>query len=501
MNVHLISPSLRELRGTKQPKQSKRKYRLLRSARNDGKVDIYKITITNKRRKMRKNILTMFCILSAPLLFAQSKQATEFSLKQCVQTAVEHNIKVRSARYDKQINGYKVDEYKAKLLPTVTVTGGFQDNIQLPTTMVPGEFLGEPGTMIPLQLGAPYSTSANANISLVLYNQTALMALKLSKKSDEISNLSLDKACEDVANNAASLFFLTLTTIEQEKIIGDNIDRTKRISDVTKLLVDNGMSKQVDYDRINVNLENLYTQQSNTQAAIDQQMDMLRYMMDIPNDTKINLTGDADTPLLAALPEHQTDFSNLTDIKMLESQRDMSELNYKVNQAGYYPTLSFSGQYSYQGLRSKFGNYFNNSLENRWFPASYLAVNLSIPVFDGFEKRSKGRQAKLDIMKAEATLSDTKQLYEVNYQDALNTYNNNKTNVDRQKINIALAEKVYDETALKYKEGMSGLTNLLQDQMSLSSAQSSYLSALYNLKTAELKLMTLTGNINQLYNN
>jgi outer membrane protein TolC len=186
---------------------------------------------------------------------------------------------------------------------------------------------------------------------------------------------------------------------------------------------------------------------------------------------------------------------------MLESQRDLNKLNYKINAAGYYPTLSFTGQFGMQGLRSQFANYFNSSSENRWFPASYIGVNLSIPIFDGFEKRSKGRQAKLDIMKSEATLADTRQLYEANYRDALNTYNNNRTNVDRQKNNIALAEKVYDETAMKYKEGMSGLTNLLQDQMSLSSAQSSYLTALYNLKQAELKLITLSGNINQLYNN
>jgi len=225
----------------------------------------------------------------------------------------------------------------------------------------------------------------------------------------------------------------------------------------------------------------------------------MRYMLDVPGSTQLVLNGDADALLFSTLPAKDADFSNLTDIKMLESQRDMSKLNYKLNAAGYYPTLSFSGQYSYQGLRSKFSNYFNNSVENRWFPASYIGFNLSIPVFDGFEKRSKGRQAKLDIAKAEATLSDTRQLYRVNYNDALNTYNNNKTNVERQKINIALAEKIYDETAMKYKEGMSGLTNLLQDQMSLSSAQSSYLNALYNLKTAELKIMTLSGNINQLY--
>ena len=69
--------------------------------------------------------------------------------------------------------------------------------------------------------------------------------------------------------------------------------------------------------------------------------------------------------------------------------------------------------------------------------------------------------------------------------------------MERQRQNIALAQKVYDETALKYREGLSTMSDLLQDEMNLSSVQANYLNALYNFKDAELQIMTLSGTLNR----
>ena len=92
-------------------------------------------------------------------------------------------------------------------------------------------------------------------------------------------------------------------------------------------------------------------------------------------------------------------------------------------------------------------------------------------------------------------MSDKKENFNVDYRVALNNYNNNKINLERQKQNIDLATKVFNETTLKYREGMASMSNLLQDEMSLSAAQSNYLNALYNFKEAELKILSLNGEI------
>ncbi|HEY6913896.1 MAG TPA: TolC family protein, partial [Paludibacter sp.] len=338
------------------------------------------------------------------------------------------------------------------------------------------------------------------SISQVIYNQTALTALKLAKQADNINELGIQKSKEEVGIQVAKMYALALTTIEQQKLIESNIERGERLKKITQVTVDNGIGKQIDLDRVNVNLENTYTQLSNTKAAQEQQLNTIKYLLDIALDTPIELTDTIGTELLNDKPVLMNDFSSNVNIRMLESQKQLYSLNKKLINAGYVPSLSVSGQAAYQGLQNDFKTYFSSGSDNKWFPYANFTVTLSVPVFDGFEKRSKARQADLDTRRTELTMDNTKEALSLDYRNALNTYNNNRINVTRQKQNLQLAEKVYKETSLKYNEGMATMSSLLQDETGLNNAQAGYLTALYNFKDSELKIISLNGEIKNLIN-
>ena len=450
-------------------------------------------------KNIRIILLSSIILLISAFLSAQKKN--ELSLRECVQMAIDRNINLQSTRIDMEKSSQKVSETRAALLPKINLNGNFTDNLKKSVTLLPGEIVGRPGTSIPAEMGAQFNTSAAISINQVLYNQTAITALQLSRKMEALSSLSIEKASEELAIEVSKLYFLSLTTAKQKTLVEENIARTKRLSDIIKILVDNGMGKEIDYERISVSIENLYTHLSNSDAALEQQLNMIRYMLVIPIEEEIILTDTAEMELLAKSPEIVADLSNHIDIQILESQKEVSTLNKKMITDGYRPTLSFVGQFAYQGYREDFKNYFQSSPENKWFSSSYIGISLSIPIFDSFEKRSRSRQAKLDFQKTVLRLDDTKDRLEVNYQNAVNNYRNHQSNVERQKKNIKLAEKVYQETALKYREGLSTMSDVLQDEMGLSSSQSAYLSALYNFKEAELKIMSLNGEISELIKN
>ena len=450
---------------------------------------------------MKRIIFSLTLILTAgSILFAQESKTVGLSLQECVQMAVEKNINMKTARIDQEKSVIKKDEARSALLPKVNFSGNFTDNLKLPTTVLPGEFLGKPGTTIPVQMGVQYSAVGMLSISQIIFNKTATTALELSKKSSELSNLNIQKTSEDIALEVAKIYSLALTTAEQRKLIDENISRTERLRDITKVIVENGVGKQVDLDRVNVSLENLYTQQSNTQSAQEQQLNMIKYMLDMPLDANLILTDTVGMELLNNTPVLMSDFSDHVSIRMLESQKELNLLNKKMINNGYLPSLSFSGQAAFQGLRKEFDTYFKSGEANKWYPYANFTVTLAVPVFDGFEKRSKSRQADLDVKKTQETLESTKESFSMNYKNALNNYVNNKNTVRRQKLNLELADKVYKETALRYREGMATMSNLLQDEMSLSSAQGGYLTALYNYKEAELKIMSINGEIKNLIN-
>jgi len=448
-----------------------------------------------------KIILFTIVMLSGQLGFAQESKTIELSLQKCVQLAVEKNINVRSASIDKEKGKAKEAEAKAGLYPKINISATMTDNVALPTTLLPeafGALVGTPGKAVAVQMGSNYSSTAMLSISQVIYNQTALTALKLAKSADQLNELGIQKSKEEIGVQVAKMYMLALTTSEQRRLIESNVERAERLKKITQVTVENGVGKQIDLDRINVSLENTYTQLSNTKAAQEQQMNTIKFLLNMPLDTPIELTDTIGVELLNNTPVLVNDFSSNVNVRMLESQQELYSLNKKLTNAGYMPSLSISGQAAYQGLQNKFSTYFSSSSDNKWFPYANFTVTLSVPVFDGFEKRSKARQTEMDIQKTALTLSNTKESLNLDYRNALNTYTNNKTNVSRQKQNLQLAEKVYKETTLKYKEGMATMSSLLQDETGLDNAQASYLTALYNFKDSELKIMSLNGEINRL---
>ena len=173
--------------------------------------------------------------------------------------------------------------------------------------------------------------------------------MKLTRKSAELSSLSVEKAREDIAFEVARLYALSQTTAEQYKLISQNIKRTERLRDITRIIVENGIAKQVDLDRVSVNLENLYSQQSNTQQAQEQQLNMIKYMLNLPIDQQIALTDTVISPILENDPILESDFSDHVSIRLLQSQKELNQLNKKMINKGYQPSLSLSGQFAYQG--------------------------------------------------------------------------------------------------------------------------------------------------------
>jgi len=438
------------------------------------------------------------CLLGISSIFAQSPGVVKLSLKDCVKQAVEKNVNVQTAKIDKEIGKEKKNEASASLYPKINLNSNFTDNVKLQKIMVDGALVGAPGTEIPFTMGSQYSATEVLNISQILYNQTAITALKLARKANETYDLNIRKSKEEVGIQVAKMYALAQTTIEQQKLIESNIDRSERLKKITGVTIEAGTGKQIDMDRVNVNLGNMYTQLSNSKAAYEQQLNTIKYLLQLPLDTPVELTDTVGTELLSIQPIQMNDFSSNVNVQLLESQKQINSLNKKYINAGYLPSLSLSGQAAYQGQQNKFSTYFNNGSENKWYSYANFTVTMSIPVFDGFERRSKARQAEMDYRKSELTLNDTKESLSMDYRNALNTYQNNKTNVKRQKQNLSLAEKVYQETSLKYKEGVVTMSNLLQDETSLSNAQDGYLTALYNFKDSELKIMSLNGEINSL---
>ena len=310
---------------------------------------------------MKKFFITILVAFYVSNMPAQNTEVETLSLKECVRRAAANNINVVNARIDSEKSAHKTAETRSALLPQVSIGMSFYDNLKLPSTIVPGEIFGQPGTNIPVQLGSQYDANANINLNLALYNQTALSALKIAKQTEQLNRLGEEKAVENIAAEVTQLYFLAQTTAKQLSLTEDNIARAERMARITKLLADNGVSRQVDNDRMNVTLQNHITQRDNTQALYEQQLNMLKYLLGIPQQQTVALTDSVNMSLMKSGSLPASDFSQTVDSRMLAQQQELARLSLESVNAEYLPTLSLTGQYAYQGLRQEFKNYFRSA--------------------------------------------------------------------------------------------------------------------------------------------
>jgi len=71
---------------------------------------------------------------------AQPQTTYKFSLTDCINYAYEHQDSVKNAQLDLKNADYKVKELIGQGLPQINGSASFQDYLQIPVTLIPGEF-------------------------------------------------------------------------------------------------------------------------------------------------------------------------------------------------------------------------------------------------------------------------------------------------------------------------------------------------------------------------
>ena len=437
-----------------------------------------------------KRLLFTFAV--ACTLFPTKAQDT-LTLGQCVSMGIENNLQLKTRRNEVAKSGHAVSENRARLLPQINAVAQMSDNFNPPVSVTDGSAYGNKYNVTKT---LQYNVSAGLQLQMPLYNQTLLTALEITKTTERISRLSYDKARDDLMVQIARMYYLAQSTAEQIAIVKANIARLEELRNITVAFFDNGMAMEVDVKRVNISLENLRVQHDNATAMLAQQMNMLKYIIDYPADREIAVTPVNPDTVETVEPGGLCE--QLPELQLLRKQGELAGKQQQMTRQGYLPTLTLTGNLTYSAFTDKLHNWFHSGASNRWYNSSGLGITLRVPVFDGFEKRSKIRKAKLDTENARLAYDDALKSLRTQYMNSVNDLMNSRRNFTKQRDNYLLAEDVYTVTSERYREGIASMTEVLQDEMSMSEAQNNYVTAHYDYRITNLTLLKLTGRLDTL---
>lgn len=432
----------------------------------------------------------LFCIALGTFSAMQAQEM--LTLSQCLQMAVDNNLSLQKSRNEIAKGKYSISENQAKLLPQINAVAQLNDNFTPPVSVTDGSAYGKPYNVTKT---LQYNASAGLQLQMPLYNQMVYTAIDIAKIADQLNKLSYEKAREDLIMQTAKMYYMAQNTSEQIRLVNDNIKRLEELRDITQAFYDNQMSLEVDLKRVNLNIENLTVQRDNAVAMLEQQYTMLKYVIDYPADKNIKVT-DVNPNQIEIVKADGLNV-NLYELQLLQQKKKLTQKQIKLAKDGYLPSVGLTVSLMYSAFTDKIEHWIHSGDSNHWYGSNGLGVQLRVPVFDGFEKRSKIRKAKVEAESARIGYEDALKGMQANYVNAVSEVNNSQRNYKKQLDNYVLAQDVYNVTADQYKEGVTSMTAVLQDEMRMSEAMNNYLNAYYRYKVANLSLLKLTGQLEQ----
>ena len=422
------------------------------------------------------------------------QQINQFSLQQAIDYAKKNSVQVKNALLDVLIQKQTNRDVTSIALPQINGSAGINDYLDIPTTLLPGEIVGQPpGTFVPVKFGTKWNSSASISVTQLLFDGQVFIALKARNGTMDLQRKIADLTEENIRANIYKIYYQLVVSKTQIQLLDANINRAEKLKHDVQVMYDNGFAEKVDVDKITVVLANLQTEKLKANNLIENGYAGLKVLMGMPVKDSLVLTDTLSDNQIreGVLEAAQYKYSDRNDYKVADITNKLNALNLRRYRLSQIPTFALAGNYSKQAQRNTF-DFFG---KGDWFTTSYIGIQMSVPIFHGFSTRAKIQQAKLQLQKSQNNSEALKNSIDREVDIAKREFISAIATMDFQKKNMALAELVYNQTKKKYEIGTGDATTINAAQVELKTAQTNYLSALYDAIIAKVDFLKATGKL------
>lgn len=391
------------------------------------------------------------------------------------------------SRNSMEIGEERQQEAKANLIPKINLNADYKYFADLPYQLMPQSAFGGPeGMYKEVQMGVPHNMGANIQLAMPLYNPQIYGAIKTTGIAAEMNALQYKKTEEQVYFELSNLYYNAQILIHQQSFLDSNLANTTKLLETLKLLHSQLMITKSDVTKVELQKQQLTTQRELVANNYEQVMNALKFMMGIPFEQKIQIEPEIS---------HNSgiDYPNLSPVDQQIANKQYKLLSSEMHSLKYsrLPSVSLYGSYGQTGFG--YDEKPNDFL--KFYPTSFVGLQLSVPVFNGTVTRRKINQKSLEIQNSQLQIDLVTEQNQMLVENATRKRLVTGQTIENTLAQTALANTVYQQMLLQQKEGTANLTEVLLADNVLREAQQSYLSAIIDFLKADLELKKLTGNI------
>ena len=439
----------------------------------------------------------------------------EFSVQQAVDYALKNNVSIKNALLQVKVQEQQNAEFTASAYPHINASIGTTYNPAIATTVIPnfispatyqvliqegvkdgnGNPIQMPGNFgyIPAQFGTKFSANAGISLQQILFDGQVFVGLQARGAAIKLYEKSAEVTQEMIKTNVHKVYYQLSVSQTQVEMLNSLISLTEKNLHDTRIIYENGFREKLDVDKETVRLANLQTEKQKLLNQISNGYYGLKLLMGMPIADELILTDKITDESVkdAMLETGNYQYEDRKEFQQASISKQLLEFNVRRYKLSQIPSISLSAVYAKNAQRDK----WNFLGRGDWFTVSNVNLNLNIPIFNGMFTRSKIQEAKIEVQKINNQLDALKLSIDNDVVAAKNNYKNAVATMDYQKKNMELAEKVYQQTKKKYEVGTGSQIEIVAAQTDLKSAQTNYVSALYDAIIAKVDYLKATGKL------
>lgn len=409
-----------------------------------------------------------FLFLFLPLVLKAQETPEKWTLKACLDYALEHNIQVKKSKISLLSGEEDLKLAKAQLFPSLSASSS-HNYANYPSSRVDNN--------------NSYTGSYGLNASLKLFDGgRRLNAIKQQDLQTQVDQLSLEQSEDDIRIALIQAYMQVLYAYEAVSINQNTVEVTQAQLNRSEELYKAGSISRVDLSQI----ESQYSTDKYQLVVAEKNLANYKLQLkqllelDIEEEIALDIPVLETTDVITPLPDKQTIYS--TALAVMPEMRNsllnvnISELEIKKAKAGYLPSLSLNAGIG-TGHSSGTGITFKNQLWDRF--SESIGVTVSIPIFSNRENKTAVNKAKLAVTTSQLELQNTQKTLlktvEGLYLDATSSQTQYLAAEDR----IKAVEQSYRQTEEQFFLGMKNTLELLTEKSNWLNAQQEMLQAKY----------------------
>lgn len=409
------------------------------------------------------------------LLASYQMQAEEWSLRKCVDYAVEHNISIKQRENVKRQQQLQLSNAKNSRLPNLD--GSVSQNFSFGRGLTSDNTYTNKSTS---------STSFSLGTSVPLFTGLRIPnMIKLNQLNLEASTADLEKAKNDISVQVAQAYVQILYSME----IADVARRQVSIDSMQvvrlQAMIDNGKASEAELAQQKATLAQGRLTATQAQNQYEQAVLTLTQLLELPSADKFTVerpkVGDIgiNNEKYSVEAIYAEALGVKPEVKAEELRLKGSEYNINIARSGWYPQLSLSAglgtnYYKTSGFK---GESFSDQMKNNF--SQYIGLNLSVPIFNRFQTRNSVRSAKIERETQQLQLDNVKKSLYKEIQQACQAANAASAKYASSIEAGKSSNAAFRLMQAKYENGKANITEFNEAKNNLMKAESDLAQAKY----------------------